>query len=161
MICEKCGKYEATVTIKENINGKKRTMHLCSRCADEYQAQNMNPIMGNIFGPFFGVEQTQKQQYVCKDCGTTLEEFLNTGFLGCPNCYNNLRAEIEPSIRNVQRGIYHIGKRMEEKNTNVVENHIEPKDRKQELTEKLHELVKQERYEEAARVRDEIKRLGE
>lgn len=35
MLCEKCGKREANVYIKNVINGETTEMHLCGECANE------------------------------------------------------------------------------------------------------------------------------
>ena len=33
MKCEKCGKNEASYFYRENINGRRRELHLCEDCA--------------------------------------------------------------------------------------------------------------------------------
>ena len=35
MLCEKCKKNNASFFFEENINGKKRSLALCSECAEE------------------------------------------------------------------------------------------------------------------------------
>ena len=35
MLCDKCGKNNATVYIKQIINNKETTQHLCEQCASE------------------------------------------------------------------------------------------------------------------------------
>ena len=48
MLCEKCGKNEANVYIKNVVNGETTEMHLCGECANEQGLfkQAVNPSMG-------------------------------------------------------------------------------------------------------------------
>lgn len=47
---------------------------------------------------------------VCKHCGTTLSEFMQTYMLGCPRCYEVFNAEIVTSLKKVQGRTFHVGK---------------------------------------------------
>lgn len=46
----------------------------------------------------------------CKNCGTYLSEFYETGMLGCPHCYSAFKAEIENTLFKIQKGVKHEGK---------------------------------------------------
>ena len=85
-----------------------------------------------------------------------LDTFQKEGLLGCPDCYETFRENLKPFFRRAQEGIQHEGKApgmtdagKEEKTSPEIEQ----------LKMKLAALVKEENYEEAARIRDEIKRL--
>lgn len=62
MMCEKCGKYEATCHYSSNINGKITESHLCPECAGQAdwghgffdETERMLGDMLGGFGDFFG-----------------------------------------------------------------------------------------------------------
>ena len=43
MLCEKCGKNEATYYYHENVNGKTRTYRLCGDCAKKMEEADELP----------------------------------------------------------------------------------------------------------------------
>lgn len=122
----------------------------------------------------------------CDTCGMTYDEFLNLGKFGCENCYNTFAYKIEPTLKRLHGSTEYLGKRKEAE-TKIEKLEIEVKNEglneisdkkasvakvkdktKKELTKeekvtelknKLKELIKEENYEEAAKVRDEIKNL--
>lgn len=47
----------------------------------------------------------------CPSCGTTLNYFLKTGYLGCPDCYENFKQEVESGILKIHGSIIHVGKK--------------------------------------------------
>ena len=57
MMCDNCGKNEATVRYSENINGRKKELNLCSQCSQKLGINEMNfnmPIgISDFFGGFF------------------------------------------------------------------------------------------------------------
>jgi protein arginine kinase activator len=46
----------------------------------------------------------------CPFCGGTLDEYLQTGLLGCAKCYDQFRKELEPHIEHSQGAVCHDGK---------------------------------------------------
>ena len=50
------------------------------------------------------------ERKVCKYCKTSMEDFLNTGLLGCPECYDTFRAELKKYLKTIQKGTFHTGK---------------------------------------------------
>ena len=57
MLCEKCGKNEANVYIKNIVNGKVTEQHLCSACAGESGAFKTASPFSTMGGIFDGMEQ--------------------------------------------------------------------------------------------------------
>jgi protein arginine kinase activator len=47
---------------------------------------------------------------ICPDCGTRLDDFYNTGMLGCPTCYKAFNAEIKLALKKIQGRDFHAGK---------------------------------------------------
>ena len=48
---------------------------------------------------------------ICKNCGTRLSDYLNTGYLGCPECYKAFSEEIAYSLKRIQGSTENKGKR--------------------------------------------------
>ena len=48
---------------------------------------------------------------VCKSCGARLSDYLETGYLGCPECYRAFENEIAYSLKQIQGSIENNGKR--------------------------------------------------
>lgn len=42
------------------------------------------------------------QSKICSNCGYDFNQFINTGFLGCSECYQNFKKELEPYINEFQ-----------------------------------------------------------
>lgn len=163
MKCEKCHINEATVKIVRVINNKKEEMLLCEECAKEENSlafANQSFSVSDFLSSFMGLNQ-QKQYFerktsekVCDKCNMTWSEFRNTSRLGCDQCYETFKDKLMPMIRQVHGHTEHQG-------------HIPPLEgvQKQHKIKKLrNELqlaVIDERYEEAAEIRDKIKELEE
>ena len=101
MKCQRCNKNEANTHITKVINGVKTETYLCSECAGENQ-DLINFKMGldnefeNFFSGFFGAPQIDTApskgiggQRACGFCGTTLDEVIQNGRLGCSDCYKS------------------------------------------------------------------------
>ena len=87
----------------------------------------------------------------CEQCGFTQADFKKHGRFGCPACYEAFKDVIGPMLGNMHKGTVHIGK--------VPRHALERKtlyDRLTQLQVELDQAVKSERYEDAARCRDEI-----
>lgn len=178
MLCENCGKHEANVRYTQIINGVKKEMALCEECAKEKGISNIDfniPInfssfLSDVFGEYndsnFLPQFTNTNTLKCKKCGLTYDEFINTGKFGCENCYSTFSDKIDYLVKNLHGSTKHIGRRSKYVKQNETEKVNEEKVQKEEskLDKKKKELkqaIKDERYEDAAKLRDEIKKLEE
>ena len=50
------------------------------------------------------------QVLLCKNCGTSLDDFLTTGFVGCANCYNTFRDYLQEFVLDIHGRSMHKGK---------------------------------------------------
>ena len=143
MLCEKCGKNTATTHFKSYVNGKVTEMHLCGQCANEEGINNF-PLF-NAFSSIFGAMPALKTEKRCPCCGSSFNEIAETGFVGCSECYNTFNEEILPSLKMMHGATKHsvINKKPDELT---------------ELRQNLKKAIKEERFEDAARLRDEIKK---
>ena len=52
----------------------------------------------------------EEEALVCPVCGTTYEEYLQTGLVGCAACYEAFREKLMPVIRKIHGRTKHTGK---------------------------------------------------
>lgn len=179
MLCENCGKNHANVQYTEIINGEKKQVFLCEECSQKLGIGKMDFNIPINFSSFFGdfLEEFQNSAFMptldmkndikCDSCNMTFEEFLNTGKFGCSNCYNAFESKIDPILKKIHGNNKHIGrigKITENNNVKFEDSHKVQEDKKEinevdKLKEELKNAIKEERYEDAAKIRDEIKKL--
>ena len=184
MLCDNCGKREANVIYSENINGVKKELHLCEQCSQKLGIANMNFTIPTDFSSLFGdfIEGFTTSEFMplfqevkeisCDQCGTTFEDIVNNGKLGCGNCYSVFEEKLDPILKRIQGNVQHVGrigkitpneveKVKKDVNKAVQQNmQVAQNNKNQEietLQEKLKQAIKEERYEDAAKIRDEIK----
>ena len=171
MKCERCQKNEASIHIAQVINGTRTEHHLCEACAAQsgydFNFKDMvNPFLssgvfgGSIFNTTGGIPAfggTAPRDVVCPECGTTFEEFRKSGLLGCSRCYEAFRERLDPVLRRVQGGTRHIGRTVCRTEEN--QEQLMLKNKLAVLRKELAASVEREAYEEAARIRDEIRGL--
>lgn len=172
MLCEKCHKREAKVYCTEIINGEKKEQRLCEECAAEYASFKLESagfkgfdITGLLAGILNGSSQEQQavnaeplEELSCPVCGLTFQEFLQKGKFGCAGCYRSFGKVLEKSFRQIQGNEKHTGKRPKGY-VSPVEKAVKQLTEADRLTLKLQEAVEKEEFEEAARLRDQIREL--
>ena len=173
MLCDNCGKREANVRYSENINGRKKELHLCEECSKKLGIENIDFNMPIDFSSFFGglLEDfgtndfmplfNEVKQLKCDNCGYTFEDIVNTGKLGCENCYSVFENRLDPIIKKIQGSNKHVGRTGKIIDSKISEK-INNKDSKTEnnkdvskvekLQNDLKKAIKEEKYEEAAKI---------
>ena len=171
MNCEKCGTKKATVFYKENLNGKIRSLNLCAQCAEKlrqtgeledfsspflnflsplisYQEQGTAGFLSGICGKSSGTVQDK----VCPICGMTTQKLFAEGLAGCPSCYETFHDEIvfAPNVRSAYTGEVPRCFREKQEKVRLLKD----------LKQQLGQAVTEERYEDAAKLRDRIRGLG-
>lgn len=164
MKCQSCGKKEATVRYMEDINGKKQELHFCVDCAKKLGfvkfTDMFSPIFTNI--PDFFEGFALKEELECPTCGYTFEDYTNTGFFGCPDCYDTFGDRLDDIFLKLHGKNRHVilpGKLKKEKYKKVEKSEDKKTDTVLELKEELKRLVENEEYEKAAVIRDKIKEI--
>lgn len=156
MLCEKCGKRDATTHIRTVINGTVYDKNLCEHCAME-QGVNLSPqtslsdMLASMFTGFRS--DRQENQKRCPVCGATFGDIANSGKAGCAECYNTFKRELLPYLKRVHGSTKHIGKIPD----NVSVTAVTQKDSVADLREELNRLIAEENYEQAAVIRDKIR----
>ena len=162
--CDKCGAENATTHVKTIINGEFKEYDLCSACAHKLGYTNvfadMESDFSHLLGSFFGnVLPARTQSTRCEFCGSTYAEIANTGHVGCANCYQLFADRLNPSIVRIHGNAAHCGK-----HSNITaqarEARAETKEDKiKRLQSQLDEAIKQQEFERAAELRDQIREM--
>jgi protein arginine kinase activator len=160
MLCQECKKRSAVVHMTEIVNEKMTEFHLCQECAQKKEAFSMfAPLsINDILASFLNIEKPsqiaeKKEVGKCKTCGIDYNEFKKFGRLGCGDCYKSFRNQLLPLIKRVQGGTVHSGKVSKRAGSDV-----RAQKRLDQLKLKLKRAIELEDYEEAAGLRDEIRR---
>ncbi len=159
MKCEKCNEREATVLYKQTVNGVSTSAHLCAECAAKAQSEAgfaaHFPLGGDLFGNLFGISAPVKAPASKKcECGATFADVRRAGKVACAKCYETFAAELEPTIRSLYGKAVHVGRAPAKRKA--------VRDKQKRLTQLKNELraaIEAENFEDAARLRDEIRTL--
>ena len=169
MKCEKCNQKEATFFYKETVNGKTRSYHLCEDCAEQMRAAGElhmelpdfdTPFatFPNFFGDLFALpEKTSKRgQKTCPGCGATWRDIVDLGKARCPECYRTFADELDATVRSMHGNVTHAGRAPQRlRAAHEKENQLA------DLKKQLKEAIEQEKFEDAAALRDKIHALEE
>ncbi len=178
MKCSRCGVHDATILIRQVINGKESEYNLCENCAKAIGiAIQSGPgslsfpgslLSGNILNALNQLGITSQVNTgvfvpgkagsgVCANCGTTLAEFREKGKLGCSHCYDAFDGQLSQVFRRIQSGETHRGRKLAEIPESSEIRAIQ--DRIEHFQDLIKKAVEVENYEEAARCKAEITRL--
>lgn len=166
MQCQECGKRPATLHFTKIVNGDKTEFHLCDVCAKEkgeilpgtsngFSIHNL--ISGLLdfdlhhHGPSHGSEPKQLQ---CQECGMTYAQFSKMGRFGCSSCYDYFAVRLDSLLRRIHGNTAHVGKIPRRTG-----EHLHARKQLEQLKAKLAQAVRNEEFEKAAILRDEIRRL--
>ena len=184
MKCQNCGENEANFRYTEIINGVKKEIALCDECKKKLGIQGLDFNIPIDFSSFFGDFLNEyddstlfpmlstKKQLKCDNCGMTYDEFMKEGKFGCSNCYSVFDSKIEPILKRIHGESKYLGRKgkipkANNRGNDTVRNEtkvVPPANTSNttdimELKKELKKLIKEEKYEEAAVLRDKIKEL--
>jgi protein arginine kinase activator len=160
--CESCGKQQASFRFTEVDGEGRRTSLLCAECGvdrgiprDELAVGRLDTreIWDEIVQRLAGKER-ESQDLACPDCGLTYAAFELHGSLGCPGCYQTFQGDITRMLREYHGGEEHRGKM-----PRLHGRRIDLRRRMLGVKEKIQIAVSEERFEDAARMRDEMRDL--
>lgn len=167
MLCTKCGKKEATVYYKQNINGKITEYNVCPDCAAELRKQykettghGFDSVFGgddlNLIGSLLGLPTAARlaPAKTCPLCGATYRDFASGGKAGCAKCYDVFRSELSRTIIGIHGRREHTGRTPK---GFIAQMSLEKKIGT--LRDKLKTAIEDQAFEEAAKLRDEIRTL--
>ncbi|MEM7263691.1 MAG: UvrB/UvrC motif-containing protein [Planctomycetota bacterium] len=159
MICEICGETIASVHLTEIVNNTKKEIHLCEACAQQKGVAIHSHVKNLSIPEFFGQladspaeEENPSSAPRCPNCRVTYQAFRNTGKLGCPECYDAFRSEMEHLAEKIHAG----STRHRGKVPTRLDRALRRQQELEELRVELLSAVEQEEYEHAAELRDRI-----
>lgn len=162
-LCEQCGQHPATVLIKQIVDGKATERYLCSNCAQAqgfgsslFSINDMGKMLASLMGHDVASQhRIHRGQFKCPTCGFDLADFETTARLGCPACYEAFQAQLDPVIRRVQGGnVRHHGAIPD-----TTAQKEAPRSQIEILRAQLQQAIEAEEYEQAATLRDAIRKL--
>lgn len=162
MLCNHCGKNEATIHSVQYINGHKSEVHLCQECAQNSpELKSLGGLSAtDLFKKLFNMNMSPgimlENSIVCDSCGETLHDFQKTGLLGCPDCYETYKDQIVPVLQRAHGNVQHVGEAPE-----LSAEQKKAKQKELTLKQKLQQAIATEDFEQAAKLRDEINALND
>lgn len=177
----KCQLCDSEATVHEVVvrSGVRMERHLCEQCARTHglAVQPINEIIGQYLvgggvpAPKQPTQHAKPKPESCPGCGMTMAEFKQSGLLGCPECYAALAGPLMPLIERAHGGAtQHVGKQPVHHAARAAHAPGSPggdaaacaeerAKRMRALRQQLDDAVRQELYERAAKIRDELRRL--
>jgi protein arginine kinase activator len=164
--CSICGK-PATVHWTQIIDGKATNVHLCQNCAKK--SKNINSLIEPIAHALSLIKaqmesETEEETPApstpsapakqCPNCGLTSAELEKTNRPGCAHCYKVFEDELAKLIAHTQPGWRHEGKHP---SGNALKSAL--RDALSKARQRMDAAIKTENYEDAAKLRDEIRKL--
>jgi protein arginine kinase activator len=158
MKCEICGLKEAVIHIRQIQKDLVHELHICEECAQEKglirEEESELPIANLLSGLLEGKDMTGAGEVkeVCPGCGMKASDFRKQGKLGCAQCFTAFEKDVRAIVSQMAARPRHAGRLpgsfSEEARTAAADAG---------LREELREAVEREDYEEAARLRDQIR----
>jgi protein arginine kinase activator len=149
------------VQMTQIVNDSMQEISLCNACAQkcgifESDVPHLS-ILKNIGSALISKMQALSFSPVCScdGCGFSLSNYKETGFVGCPKCYSGMYDFMIKTIENLQKSTKHIGKipgHMDDKSLNTNLN-----DSRESLEEAMKRAIAEERFEDAAKLRDQLR----
>jgi protein arginine kinase activator len=163
MLCQDCGKKEATVHLAQVVNDEKVELHLCRECAEKRRFHTpfegvpfpLAEFLASMLDQSLIKKPSKVSDTKCPTCGMYFSDFSKTGRLGCGNCYATFRVQFNDLLRKIHGSTQHRGKV-----PYMPGDVMKPLREERKLHEELKKAIDEEDFEKAARLRDRIKALS-
>lgn len=100
MNCEICNEKMATTYCVLKVNGKNIQKNLCIECKNAL-----------CFDDEISVSESFKlKNQFCHNCGTTLKDFVISGYVGCEFCYEEFDRILSRSMLGIQKNAENLSK---------------------------------------------------
>ncbi len=161
--CDNCHERSAAIHLTQIVNNSVTTVHLCEQCAAEKGVQTSASVAKFPLGDFLaslgkgaaGALPAEAEDGTCDYCHATLQDFRDTGRLGCPECYEAFAQHLRGLLRRLHGSSQHVGEVYLPPEGAAV-----PTDSARvlvDLREQLRRAVDAENFELAAELRDRIR----
>jgi protein arginine kinase activator len=98
-------------------------------------------------------EPAPRSAETCGRCGGSLQDFRESGRLGCPECYRSFEVPLRELLRRLHGSTHHVGERYADRGAAPADGRVETVD----LREQLRLAVETENFELAAELRDRLR----
>lgn len=167
MLCHHCQEKEATVKIAEMVNGEATERYLCESCAAQagmkgqfvqqqtFSLQDLLAGLLNLGSSIHNQRVMQQQGQQCPKCHMTYHQFAKHGKAGCEQCYATFEQPLQPLLKRLHGGnTTHQGKIPKR-----IGGKLQLKREVEKLRHTLQQHIQAEEFEQAALVRDELRRI--
>ena len=162
VICHACQQRPATLHLTEPaMDGSVAELHVCDTCAAANQilAGAMPPTLTEIRRRLQAPVRPAAERR-CGGCGLTMADYGQSHVLGCARCWTDLRPGLMALVRRFHEADRHAGRGMEIAAEAAPSAADAAAAQRRTLERNLRMAVAEERFEEAARLRDQLRRLG-
>lgn len=157
MECQLCKTKEATVHLTQIIDDEMKKLDLCEGCAKQKGVSDPTGFhLAELLHGAGGGEEAPAAEPVaglkCARCGMGQAEFKKTGRLGCSDCYDVFGEMLDGVLKGMHKGIRHRGK--------VPASAVKtegPQEMIERLSAEMQAAIAREDFEQAARLRDQIR----
>lgn len=157
MLCCVCKEKPATVHLTEIKGDKVQKVDLCEACAKSKGVNDSSFALADLLlglGASQEIDQSSGgAELKCPNCGFTQADFKKSGRLGCASCYKTFVEGLEGLLKTMHKGTRHVGKVPE-----ALRRSRDTADQLKALQKKLAKAIEEEDFEQAAVLRDEIKK---
>ena len=170
MICERCQQNPATIHVTEILTPKPAEdgesapqvveEHLCNGCAKLAKLPHQPLTLKKSPAEIWNLLQVSARRaragagISCPSCKTTLAEFRQRGRLGCAQCYETFTEQLLELLERIHGAVEHVGRL-----PGLDDEDLRRLQRVSELERELESAIREEAYENAARIRDELNTL--
>lgn len=162
MVCDSCSERDAVVHLTQVVNGAVTQVHLCEKCAAE---KGVETTVAAPPTPLTSLLQSVQQQMAsnpsdqsrCGFCQASYKDFRASGRLGCSRCYGTFEAQLRDLLQRVHGASRHTGRQY----APPAPDQLQRASTVLELREQLRRAIELEQFEQAARLRDQLKEVAE
>lgn len=175
MDCTFCPGNKATCHLTKIVNGQTVEVHVCEKCIPDVSFPDLvevdlwdavaklaaakgkpdpsgkiDPQPEEISAKSLLLASSPHPAHQCPHCGFTHDDVRKTGRLGCPACYEVFAEMLADVLNDCQKALQHTGK-IPRRHRNLQRKRLE---------EELQKAIKDERFEDAAMLRDQLAQIG-
>ena len=163
MLCNVCKQNQAKIHLTTMVGDKMQKVDLCEDCSKEKGVDDptsyslADALLGQATADLAAIAESEpaaEPGVKCPTCGYSQADFKKAGRFGCSDCYATFGDGLEVMLKTMHKGVRHTGKVP----AALQQSRAEAQKQKQ-LQKRLEKAIAEENFEEAAQLRDEIKRL--
>lgn len=164
MLCDECHLRPVAVKFQISSSGQTLERALCQPCGHKYSSILSAPLSvappppfallsGMLSPAHAGASGGLVEAVRCPHCGYPFHQFQHSSMLGCARCYEAFAPQLELLLQRAQGGPWqHSGKAPLRQGGRMARRRALER-----LAEALAEAVREQRFEDAARLRDQIR----